>query len=262
MAKKIFRFKIVLDDILPQIWRLIEVESDITFYQFNLIIQEAIGWTNSHLHEFSVDNFRIGDTSDEANEFGDPPQWEEKKKKIGDYFAEDRTRMNYEYDFGDSWEHTIMLEAIEDKKKSVKYPRCIDGARACPPEDCGSSTGYYRLLEILSDPEHEEYEHMKMWAGDYDPEYFDKKEATEGMRDPLDLSDEYGDLCTTPSLGDKQSWDDWPEDRKKLILDNVYCRFCGKVVTMIKYHKITDRGMEILKGKCATCSNDVVRVLD
>jgi hypothetical protein len=189
MAKRIFRFKVVLDDILPQIWRVIEVESDTTFYQFHLMIQEAMGWTNSHLHEFSDGNFIIGDTSEEEYELEYRPQWEEREKKIGEYFSKEKTKIKYTYDFGDNWEHTIMLEAIEKKQKGVKYPRCIDGARACPPEDCGSTPGYYQLLEILADPEHDEYEEMKTWAGDYDPEHFDKEEATEGMRDPQDLTD-------------------------------------------------------------------------
>ncbi|MFH1777151.1 MAG: plasmid pRiA4b ORF-3 family protein [Candidatus Omnitrophota bacterium] len=189
MAKQIFRFKIVLDDILPQLWRMIEVKSDITFYQFHLMIQEAMGWTNSHLHEFNAGNFRIGDASEEACEFGDPPQWNEKDKKISDYFSKDKTKLSYTYDFGDSWEHTIILEAIEPVRKGMKYPCCIDGARACPPEDCGSTPGYYQLLKILADPKHEEYEEMKGWAGDFEPEHFDKEEATAGMRAPVDLSD-------------------------------------------------------------------------
>lgn len=264
MEKKIFKFKIVLDDILPQIWRLIEVESDITFYQFHLIIQEAMGWTNSHLHEFSSGGFRIGDTSDEANEFGDHPQWEERERKIGEYFSRDRTRIDYQYDFGDNWEHTIMLEAIENKKKSIKYPRCINGARACSPEDCGSSSGYYRLLEILSDPKHEEYEDMKMWAGEYDPEYFNKKEATERMRNPLDFSDDFEAefLDEKTDVEDKQRWDDLPEEIKNRILDHVYCTKCSKSVRMVDYKLVIERGREILRGKCVNCSNYVVRVLD
>jgi len=189
MARKIFRFKIILDNILPQIWRRIDVNNDITFYQFHLIIQAAMGWTNSHLHEFRADNFCIGDTSGEANEFGNCPQWEEKNKKLDEYFSKGSTAIKCIYDFGDNWEHAIMLEAIESRKKSIKYPVCLDGARACPPEDCGSSPGYYRLLEILPDIKKDEYKGMKRWAGDFDPEYFDKREATEGMRDPVDLSD-------------------------------------------------------------------------
>ncbi len=178
-----------LGDILPQIWRKIEVESDITFHQFHLIIQKAMGWTNSHLHEFSADNLRIGDTGEDVCELGDPPDWEERDKKLSDYFSKDNTKVDYIYDFGDNWEHVIMLEAIESKKKGIKYPRCIDGARARPPENCGSTPGYYRLLKILADPKHEEHEEMKEWAGDFEPEHFDKEEATVGMRDSVDLSD-------------------------------------------------------------------------
>ncbi|MFH1395172.1 MAG: plasmid pRiA4b ORF-3 family protein [Candidatus Omnitrophota bacterium] len=189
MTRKIFRFKIILDDILPQIWRTIVVESDITFYQFHLIIQEAMGWTNSHLHEFSDGGFRIGDTSEDVCDFDDPPQWDEKGKKISDYFSREKTKLSYTYDFGDNWEHSIILEATEPVQKGIKYPYCIDGARACPPEDCGSIPGYYRVIEILSDSKHEEYEEMKEWSGDFNSEHFDKKEVTEGMRDPVDLSD-------------------------------------------------------------------------
>jgi len=136
--------------------------------------------TNSHLHEFNDGNFRIGDTSEEACEFGNPPQWEEKDKKISDYFSKDKTKLNYTYDFGDNWEHTVLLEGIEPVQKGVKYPRCIDGARACPPEDCGSTPGYYRLLEILADPKQEEHEEMKGWVGDFEPEHFDREKSHRG----------------------------------------------------------------------------------
>ena len=265
MAKKVFRLKIILDDILPQIWRLIEVESNITFYEFHLIIQEAMGWTNSHLHEFSAGNFRIGDTGEEACEFGDPPKWEEKDKKLSDYFSENNTKVDYTYDFGDKWEHTIMLEAIENKKKGVTYPRCVDGARACPPDDCGSSHGYYRLLKILSDPKHDEYESMKTWAGDFEAEHFNKEEATEGMRDPVDLSDMLEDDFSeddAPTFVPERKWSNLPPETQKMILANVYCGQCRDVVTMIDFSKTTREGMEILKGKCSVCSHDVVRTLD
>ncbi|MGM0568998.1 MAG: plasmid pRiA4b ORF-3 family protein [Elusimicrobiota bacterium] len=268
MSKKIFRFKIVLNGILPQIWREIEVESDITFYQFHLTVQEAMGWGNSHLHEFSLDGLRIGDTSEEACEYGEPPRWEEREKELSEYFSEYNTRIEYVYDFGDNWEHTIMLEAIEDKKKNIKYPRCIDGARACPPEDCGSSPGYYNLLEILSDPENEEYGEMREWAGDYDPEYFDKKEATEAMRDPVDLSEGLKEdfdkeiFISETDVENKQKWKDLEPDFKKKILSRVYCAKCGKAVTMVDYTVTLKKGMETLRGKCADCSNTVVRVLE
>lgn len=189
MAQNIYRFKISLDYIKPVIWREIEVASDSTFYQFHLVIQEAMGWMNSHLHEFSDGSFRIGDTSEDACEWGEPADWDEKKKRLNQFFSEEKKKIKYVYDFGDDWRHTITLKSIKEKEDGVTYPRCINGARACPPEDCGSFFGYEHLLEILADPKHEEYEEMKEWSGDYDPEYFDKEEATEGMQNPLDLSD-------------------------------------------------------------------------
>lgn len=190
MAKKqVFRFKISLDYIRPEIWRLIEVENDLTFYDFHLMIQEAMGWTNSHLHMFMNGDFVIGDASEEACEFGDPPDWDEKKKKLHQFFSKPGERISYVYDFGDNWEHTVVLESLEEKAMDAKYPRCLDGARACPPEDCGSVPGYESLLEILADPKHEEFEEMKEWAGDYEPEHFDKDKATEAMQNPVDLSE-------------------------------------------------------------------------
>ncbi|MDP8265684.1 MAG: plasmid pRiA4b ORF-3 family protein [Candidatus Aceula meridiana] len=265
MAKKIFRLKIILDDILPQIWRLIEVESNITFYEFHLIIQEAMGWTNSHLHEFTAGNFRIGDRDEEACEFGNPPEWEERDKKLSDYFSENNTKVDYTYDFGDNWEHTIMLESIESKKKGIKYPRCINGERACPPDDCGSSPGYYRLLKILSDSKHDEYESMKTWAGDFEPEHFDKEEATQGMQNPVDLSDMLEEDYLEEDVLEfvpERKWDNLPPETQKMILDSVYCGQCKDLVTMINFSRTTQEDMEILKGKCSVCSHDVVRTVN
>ncbi len=188
MKKRIFRFKVILNGIMPQVWRRIEVESDITFYQFHLILQWTMGWANAHLHEFSLGHFTISDKTEEMDGLGLDSSWDEKDKKLSNYFSKEITKIDYTYDFGDNWEHMIILEAIGPKEKGIKYPRCLDGARACPPEDCGSSPGYYRMLEILSDPEHDEYESMRDWAEDYDPEYFDKEEVTQCIRDPIDLS--------------------------------------------------------------------------
>ena len=85
---------------------------------------------------------------------------------------------DYTYDFGDNWEHTVELEEILPRDKDVEYPRCIAGERACPPEDCGGIWGYEDLLQIISDPEHEEYEAMLEWiGGEFDPEHFDAKEV-------------------------------------------------------------------------------------
>jgi len=114
----------------------------------------------------------IGIPEKEFGEYGDT--LDEKRRKIANYFSMKNPTANYEYDFGDSWEHKIQLEKILPREKDVNYPRCIGGKRACPPEDCGGIWGYERLLEILKDPKHEEYEEMLEWVGgEFDPELFD-----------------------------------------------------------------------------------------
>jgi len=92
--------------------------------------------------------------------------------------------MVYEYDFGDGWTHNIVLEDILEKVKNTFYPVCIDGKRACPPEDCGGFPGYMNLLEVISDPKHEEYEDIVEWLGEeFDPEEFDKEDKNEALKE-------------------------------------------------------------------------------
>ncbi len=99
-------------------------------------------------------------------------------QKIADYFTMENPSADYIYDFGDNWEHKIQLEKILPREQNVNYPVCTKGKRACPPEDCGGISGYYNLLEIISDPENEEYEEMMEWVGGkFDPEHFDVKEV-------------------------------------------------------------------------------------
>ncbi len=100
-------------------------------------------------------------------------------KKIADYFSMANRTASYDYDFGDNWEHKIQLEKILPRDKGVTYPICIKGKRACPPEDCGGIWGYAELLEIIANPNHEEYEGMFGWlGGEFDPEHFDVKEVS------------------------------------------------------------------------------------
>ncbi|HYA40778.1 MAG TPA: plasmid pRiA4b ORF-3 family protein, partial [Syntrophobacteraceae bacterium] len=89
------------------------------------------------------------------------PGW---KTPIAAHFTEPGVAAVYEYDFGDCWLHDVLLEAILLKEQGVKYPRCIDGKRACPPEDCGGVPGYHRVLEILGNPDHDEYQETIDWV--------------------------------------------------------------------------------------------------
>ncbi|UCE73206.1 MAG: plasmid pRiA4b ORF-3 family protein [Methanomassiliicoccales archaeon] len=183
MKKKlnqVYQFKITLRGIRPPIWRRIHVPETYTFWDLHVAIQDAMGWSDYHLHEFGIESpknrikMRIGipdgDFDDEVL-----PGW---KKQIADYFTQENRTADYIYDFGDGWEHVIELEKIFPRKKNTNYPVCIKGKRVCPPEDCGGVWGYAELLEAIRDPKHEEHESMLEWVGEeFDPEHFDVKEV-------------------------------------------------------------------------------------
>ncbi len=177
----IYQFKITLKGISPAIWRRIQVPASYSFWDLHVAVQDAMGWLDSHLHVFRV----INPETDVVDEIGIPnidpfhddqpclAGWE---IPLSAYFTKPGTSADYEYDFGDSWEHEILLEKIEDRSQGQKYPRCLAGKRACPPEDCGGTWGYEELLETIRDPSHEEYESTIEWLGeDYDSEAFDPK---------------------------------------------------------------------------------------
>jgi len=175
-----FQFKIQLRDVAPAIWRRIEVPAKYTFWDFHVAIQDAMGWLDYHLHAF-----RLRDpASDNEIQIGipDPEPFEDEPDilpgwmipvsrylKVGD-------RINYEYDFGDGWEHDVEFEAIGSRQAKTIYPRCVAGARACPPEDCGGPHGYAELLETIATPRHPEYESTITWlGGSFDPKAFDPR---------------------------------------------------------------------------------------
>lgn len=137
-----------------------------------------MGWQDYHLHSFDVcvpgtqERMTIGiPDEDFPTEAPTTPGWE---VPISDYFTEVGIGAEYLYDFGDSWEHTVTLEKLRPREKGKPYPRCVGGARRCPPEDCGGGWGYQELLEAIRDPAHEEHESMLQWVGSgFDPEAFD-----------------------------------------------------------------------------------------
>ena len=153
-----------------------------TFWDLHVAIQDSMGWWDSHLHSFTLKNpvtgekEEIGIPSDDFfDEMSMLPGW---KEKISKWFTAENKKAEYAYDFGDGWSHEVKLEKILPREEKVKYPRCIEGKRACPPEDCGGIGGYDNLLEIISNPAHEEYEEMMEWLGGrYDPEAFDPAQA-------------------------------------------------------------------------------------
>jgi hypothetical protein len=169
--KRVYQLKVTLRDIRPPIWRRIQVTSDTNLQRLHQILQTVMGWYGGHLHEF---NF-FGDT------YSDPEGMEgevldERKVTLGQLITGEKEKFHYLYDFGDSWEHEILVEKILPIEKGTRYPVCLAGKRACPPEDCGGAPGYENLLEALKDPSHPEHEEMFEWLpGDFDSEKFDIK---------------------------------------------------------------------------------------
>ncbi len=173
--KHVYQFKVYLKKIKPIIWRRIEVPENYTFWGLHCAIQDAMGWLDYHLHEFEVKDPRIK----QKFLFGIPmgeyememsPSWEE---KIANFFTMENRKANYLYDLGDFWEHIVRLDEIHPAQKDTQYPRCVSGKRAAPPEDCGGISGYEQMIEILLEPQHEEYDSYVKWLGEvYDPEEF------------------------------------------------------------------------------------------
>jgi len=141
-----------------------------------------MGWLDCHLHHFEIINPSTGmqeeiGVPDEDFEWNRPilPGW---KWKIADYFSMSNTKSGYIYDYGDNWEHTVKLEKILPRQEDIKYPICIGGKRACPPEDCGGPWGYEEFLAAIANPGHKEHEDFLDWVGgEFNPEHFDIKEV-------------------------------------------------------------------------------------
>lgn len=180
--KKVYQFEITLNHITPTISRTIQIPEDYSFWDLHVAIQDAMGWQDYHLHQFKITNPKdqgekyIGIPDDDfPSDDKILPGWEE---SISEYFSLDNSIAEYEYDFGDGWEHIIKLEQILEKQSDKNYPVCINGTRACPPEDCGGPWGYSDLLEALADENHEEHENMKNWLSKkFDPELFNPKKV-------------------------------------------------------------------------------------
>jgi hypothetical protein len=144
-----------------------------------------MGWDNDHLHQFIIDKQVYSDPDFELNEFGDMPGVRNESKTLLTNVAPRAGKvLVYEYDFGDSWTHRIKVEKILKQEPAIgSAVTCIDGARACPPEDCGGVWGYEDMLEALKDPKHAGHESALDWLGeDFDPEAFDLEATNKALR--------------------------------------------------------------------------------
>jgi hypothetical protein len=171
----IYRLKITLKETEPAIWRRILVPSNITLHRLHLILQVVMGWSNYHLYRFQVGKNEYA-TPDPDNESFELDYINSKTTKLGKVVTVKGTTFIYEYDFGDGWIHNLKVEDILEPEIGVTYPICLEGERACPPEDCGGPYGYSTLLGIIVNPKHKEYKDMINWLGrDFRPALFDAK---------------------------------------------------------------------------------------
>jgi hypothetical protein len=181
-----YRLKVTLIEIKPPIWRRIQVPASIKLCCLHSAIQVAMGWTDSHLHQWEKDTKNWG--VPEWDEFDEPDLIDESKTRLADMLRSEGESMVYVYDFGDDWRHNVVLESIAPVKEVVKTPICDGGERRCPPEDVGGVWGYEEFLEALLDPHHENYEQYVRWAGGHFIDDFDLEAANlmlAGMRWPV-----------------------------------------------------------------------------
>ncbi len=189
-SPSIYQLKITLKDIRPPIWRRVQVRSDATLSHLHWVIQLSMGWTNSHLHSFSIHGVDYGVPMPELG-FAELEPEDERSVKLSSFIPGEKFKFAYLYDFGDSWEHEVLVEKVLTAEADVHYPVCIKAKRACPPEDCGGTRGYYDFVEAVEDIEHPEHEEMLEWVGGYyNPEDADFDEINPCLKMiPLDAAD-------------------------------------------------------------------------
>ena len=172
-AATIARLKITLDDVKPAVLRRIEVPFDIRLDRLHLILQAAVGWTNSHLYEIRARGVRWSTPFPDQDSGGD--FLDARKVRLSEVLEDVGTKtLKYLYDFGDGWEHTIKIERLIDPEPSTLYPRLIEAKGRCPPEDIGGPWGYAEFLEAIADPKHERHREFKEWfADDFNPHVVD-----------------------------------------------------------------------------------------
>lgn len=172
LKKPIYQFKISLKRIEPLIWRRIQVPGEVTLHKLCMVFLETMGWNVSHLHELIIRGQRYcvpGDDYEYSRGSID-----ERSANLNEVLFHENEKFTFDYDFGDGWEHEIVVEKIFPKKNHPAYPICLEGARACPPDDCGGTRGYQDFLEAISDSHHPEHERMLTWiGGSFDLEAFD-----------------------------------------------------------------------------------------
>ena len=180
----VYRLKVTLRWVKPPVWRRIVVPSDMRLSDLAPVLEAAMGWLGGHLHLFEADGARYTMPD---------PEWpdddlDESQFRLGEVLSSPGAGLRWDYDFGDGWEHDVVVEAIDPADPSIEYPICLTGKRACPPEDCGGVPGYENLFAALADPGNPDHQELLEWAPPgFDPELFDLAETDTALRSPRPL---------------------------------------------------------------------------
>lgn len=178
VATNVYVLHITLLDTHPPIWRRVQVPGNILLSELHGVLQLAMGWTNSHLHQFRIGAHTYSIPDDASADF---PDMIDERGVTLEQVAALKTKFLYDYDFGDSWAHEIRVEQIRPPRR-VEYPTCLEGARKCPPEDVGGTWGYQEFLEALRHPKHAEHDEYLEWVGGaFDPKEFDRDRTNRAL---------------------------------------------------------------------------------
>ncbi|MFQ5434039.1 MAG: plasmid pRiA4b ORF-3 family protein [Anaerolineae bacterium] len=264
-AETIYQLKVVLKEIQPSIWRRFQVRSDITFRELHKTLQVVMGWWNYHLHLFQVGSLTMTDreTLAEWGEGGIPDD----VARLNEYVQQEGTTFTYEYDFGDSWVHELVLEKMLLADETAVYPRCLAGERACPPEDCGGVWGFETFLEAIRNPQHPEHDSYLEWiGGSFDPEAFDLDRITQQFREGVYWQ---GELVAAPLTSTQTFtpqarwfWDSIPEHIQAKIIGAVWCSHCRESTTIVNFKGNIKQGDLLLRGECIRCGGSVARLIE
>jgi hypothetical protein len=174
---RVYQLKVTLKDIKPPVWRRLLVP-DRSLAGLHEVIQAAMGWENYHMYDFEVGGVHYTDPRGMA----DLDMEDAGRAKLGQVALEGKAKFRYTYDFGDDWRHEVVVEKVLSPEEGRAYPACIDGKRACPPEDVGGPWGYMEFAEAIRDPKHERHEEFLEWRGEFDPEAFDLEAVNKELR--------------------------------------------------------------------------------
>ncbi len=178
MPREVLELRVQLQYCEPPIWRRLRIRSTATLADLHGAIQGAMGWGDSHLHEFFIGGRRYGPLYEDAPE----ELIDEVTVMLQALKLATGARFLYSYDFGDNWEHELRVEKAEAVSAELLHPLCLDGARAGPPEDCGGPPGYQELLEALANPRHPRHRELRRWAGkEWEAERFDVDAANRAL---------------------------------------------------------------------------------